>query len=184
MDLNPYAATTLDAPQATPVDGAEQLRREYINPETNIKTLGALFILGGFLLLLSLAGMIGGVSSSKQGTAMILMPGVVLTGVFGVAYLVTGFALRRFKTWARITAIVFCALGLLAFPVGTIISLIFLIILAGKKASIVFSPAYQSVIPLTPHVKVKSSKAVMIVLLTILLGLAGFIAYFVFVIRP
>ena len=77
-------------------------------------------------------------------------------------------------------SIILSALGLLAFPIGTIINLIILIILGSKKNRVVFSQDYQAIIAATPHVKYKTSKIVWIALgIFVLIVLAIAVALFI-----
>ena len=64
----------------------------------------------------------------------------------------------------------FSVIGLLAIPVGTIISGYFLYLLLSKKGTVIFSPQYKQIIAATPHIKYKTSKIV-IALLLILIAL-------------
>ena len=52
---------------------------------------------------------------------------------------------------------VFSAIGLLGFPIGTLISAYFLYLLLSEKGSYVFSDAYKQVIAQTPHMRYKTS---------------------------
>ena len=64
--------------------------------------------------------------------------------------------------------------GLIGFPIGTLISGYILYLLWGKKGRVIFSPEYQAVIAATPHVKYKTSIVVWILLgLVVVLILAG-----------
>jgi len=103
--------------------------------------------------------------------------GLLALGLFQVAL---GLGVRKFRPWSRWAATILSTLGLLAFPVGTLINAIVLSYLLSKKGATVFSPGYQSVIAATPHVKPKTSTAVWIILgvflLIIVLGLIAILA--------
>lgn len=132
-----------------------------------LKTIGVLFILGGALTL------IGGVlplMNLKEG-AEAFGVSLFLIGI-SLLYLFTGFGLRKLKRGARIPAVIICAIGLLGFPFGTLISAYFLYILCNRKAGRILTPAYQEIIAQTPHVKQKTS-IFLWVLLAVLLGLIG-----------
>ena len=61
------------------------------------------------------------------------------------------------------------ALGLLSFPVGTIINGYILYLLFSKKGERVFSADYQAIVDATPHIKYKTSIIVWIFLVLLLL---------------
>jgi hypothetical protein len=56
------------------------------------------------------------------------------------------------------------AIGLIGFPIGTIINGYILYLLVSKKGSTIFSPEYKEIIALTPGVKYKTSVVVWVVL--------------------
>jgi hypothetical protein len=55
-------------------------------------------------------------------------------------------------------------LGLIGFPIGTLISVYFLYLLLSQKGAYVFSPEYAQVIAATPHIQYKTSIVVWIFL--------------------
>lgn len=176
MDPNPYLAPTtspIPPPLSVPADN-ETIRRAHINHEASIKTLGALYLLGGIFIIPGGLFMIFE-PTKDAGSAM----GGILAAL-GVFQLALGLGVRKFRPWSRWAATTLSILGLLAFPVGTLINALVLSYLLSKKGATVFSPDYQSVIAATPYVKPKTSIAVWIVLgvfvLLIVLGLIGILA--------
>ena len=181
---NPYRATNFDAGMGTPsVDGAEGIRMAHIQHEASIKSIGFLYMLGFLLCIIGIfplgAGLIGlqGMGAQERG----LMAGI------GVFYILlggfqgfTGYALRGLKPWARWTAVVFSAIGLIGFPIGTLISAYFLYLLLTEKATTIFSPEYQAIIQQTPHVKAKTSVLAWIILGILALGFVGLIVFVIF----
>ncbi len=176
--LNPYAPPKHDGPDVTSGDPAlEAIRREHINAETNVKTIGFLLYLGTFSLI------VGAVRILE------LHPVDALVSIgLGVAMGWGGYWLRRLETRGRMAYTIITAIGMvralfdsaLAAAGAAIIAwsfiwpLILLAILWGKKASTVMSPHYRDVvIPATPHVKRQTSTA-MIVLIILLLGVVVF----------
>lgn len=79
------------------------------------------------------------------------------TQAISVLYVFIARGLWQLRPWARIVATVLSAIGLIGFPLGTIISAYFLYLLQSKKAAMVFSEDYKRVIAATPHVKYKTS---------------------------
>lgn len=165
MEPNPYlppVTSPSDIVQPLPPD-AESIRREHLNHENSIKMVGGLWILGGVL------GFLGAVSvgmaeltSGKAGLSSIAIPVVIL--LFAAAGVFLGVALRKLKPWSRIPASILAGSGLLGFPVGTLINALILSYLLSKKGGVVFSPAYQEIIALTPHVKARTSWVVWLLL--------------------
>jgi hypothetical protein len=84
--------------------------------------------------------------------------------------------LRRLKPGARTPAIVMSGLGLLAFPLGTLINGYILWLLLSRKGSFILSPAYGPIVEATPHIKYRTSVWVWILLgLIVALLVAGVI---------
>ena len=67
----------------------------------------------------------------------------------------------------------FAALGLLAFPIGSIISLFILILLCRPKGIRVLSPDYREVIAATPHIKYRTPIWIWVLLGLIVLALVA-----------
>jgi hypothetical protein len=97
--------------------------------------------------------------------------GLLLLGL-GFAQGFIGFGLNKLKSWARISAALFAGVGLLAFPIGTLINGYILYLLLSAKGKMVFSDEYREIIEQTPEIKYKTSK-VLWFFLFLLLGLIG-----------
>jgi len=173
MDQNPYAAPQIeDSPIAENSSEKEVIRKELISHEASIKTLGFLYILGAGLWL------VAGIFSSSTFYDTEPTTGIVVGGItLGISALLifVGVGLRRLKPWARVVAGIFCGLGLLGFPIGTIINGYFLYLLFSQKGVRVFSAEYKEIITATPDVKFKTSKVTWIVLGVFLLVVVGLI---------
>jgi hypothetical protein len=87
-----------------------------------------------------------------------------------------GLGLRKLRPWTRIAAGILSGIGLIAFPLGTLINGYILYLLFSKKGSTVFSADYQRVIADTPHIKYRTSILVWIVLGLLVLVVVGGIA--------
>jgi len=157
---------------------AEETRKLHIKHEASIKSVGILYYLGGAALLLAGGTMMIGISSpgSKPETAV----GGAVIAVLSVLYFFVGAGIRRLRRWTRIAAGILSGIGLLGFPLGTIINGYILYLLFSQKGATVFSPAYQDVIRQTPHIKYKTSIVVWIVLGLVLFGILSFIGLAVF----
>ncbi len=176
MEINPYAAPQSQVLQNTPQE--EAIRKQHINTEATIKSAGCLFILGAFVLLAMGASLTAAMFSSARpdaNRAMISVFGVVAL-VFALGQGFTAYGLRRLKSWARIPAIIFCCIGLLGFPLGTLINGYILVKICGDQAKFIMTPEYARIIAATPHVKRKTSVAAMVVLAILIIVLIGIFA--------
>lgn len=177
MESNPYAppqVTELSAPES----GMEAVRREHLRVERTAKSAGMLYYLAGFILLLvGGGGLLSAVADTQARNRVDMGVGSAVFLLFGVVIAMAAYGLRRLRGWARWIAVVISAIGLLGFPIGTIISALILVNLLGTKANLVFSPAYQEIIAATPHVKMKTSMAMKVVLVILLLILVSIVAW-------
>jgi hypothetical protein len=140
-----------------------------------VKSIGTLYLLGAFLLVL--IGLSTAVTSLAVGELSFgLLVGATYAAL-GMLQGFVGYGVRRLQRWARIGAIIFSVMGLLALPIGTLISAYFLYLLLSEKGRIVFSDEYQRVIEQTPHMRYKTSLVVWIVLVLIVLAIAAMIAW-------
>jgi hypothetical protein len=151
-------------------NAAEDIRNEHIKHEASVKSVGVLYFIGAFIMIL-----LGGIMLIAT-AGLGVLEALVLVCLAGFQF-ATGLALRRLKRWARIVAGIFSGVGLLGFPLGTIINGFILYLLFSKKGKMVFSPEYQEVIAQTPHIKYRTSIVVWIalgiLLLLVLLGVVG-----------
>jgi len=165
---NPYQApVSFDDPLNTASQGgdAESIRRAHIKHEAQVKSIGSLYWIGAIFTVIGLFAMPLNGRNAEDFAILSLFVCLVLLQI------VIGTGLRRLKPWSRIAGIVLSGIGLLAFPVGTVINLIIILILASKKSGIIFSQDYRGVIAATPHVRYRTSKVVWLIL--------GFFVFFV-----
>lgn len=168
---NPFAAPqTMDYAADVDTRPAAIVRQQYLSHEASVQSVGSLYSLG---CLLTLVG--GGLmtyymvlSSSVQNNPVVRM-GLLLVGL-GVAQGFLGYGLSKLKWWARIPASLFAGLGLLAFPIGTLINGYILYLLLSAKGKMVFSAEYREIIRQTPEIKYRTSK-ILWFFLFVLLGL-------------
>jgi hypothetical protein len=97
---------------------------------------------------------------------------VLLLGYCILCFWLAG-GLRQLRPWAKTTATVLAAIGLLLFPVGTIINAYVLYLLLSTKGSMVFSERYQEVIVVTPHIRYKTSPVIYALLGLVILGIVA-----------
>lgn len=158
---------------------AEDIRNEHIKHEASIKSIGILYGLGavamlvmGVVFMFSLLGTASRAPSGQSEPAFLLGFGAIFV-VLGGLQLAVAIGLRRLKPWARVVAGIFSGIGLMGFPLGTLINGYILYLLFSQKGKMVFSEEYQDVIAQTPHIKYRTS-----VLVWIFLGLVVFLLLF------
>jgi hypothetical protein len=171
MEQNPYAAPQSQILQSSTSD--EAIRREHLNTEATIKSVGTLYFLGAILLpLLGVVSVIEGVKSKDAAQ----LAGGIFFLVVGIGQGIIAFGLRRLRSWARIPTIILSCFGLLGFPIGTLISIYILVKVLSKQGKFVMTEEYQGIIAATPHIKRKTSIVVIILLVILILILIGAIA--------
>jgi hypothetical protein len=154
----------------------ERIRKEHIKHEASVKSVGLLYFLGAAVLaLVGGVGLFAPLGASNRGELSMTAVGMMFIAVAGVQVW-AGFGLRQLKSWARIPAGILSGLGLLAFPLGTLINGYILYLLFCKKGTMVFSEQYQQVIAETPHIKYRTSIVVWVLLglLVVLLAIIMF----------
>ena len=126
--------------------------------QTHVKVLGVLFLVcAGFLALLAVAlplglgivGAIAGHSGDPDAGTGAMVLGLFGTGLaifFGVLAVVwglCGYGVLNHKSWARIFAIILCAMSLIKIPFGTALGIYGLWIMFNKETEAIFAPAPQ-----------------------------------------
>jgi hypothetical protein len=152
----------------------ERVRRELLNHEVSIQAVGRLMMLGGVLgALAALSLLVAGVQSPES------EPGLMLG--LGAAYLVVsvlslwiGNQLRTLNPSGRIPGALVNGLGLIGFPVGTLISSYILYLLLSRKGRRVLSAEYQGIVARTPHIRYKTPLIIVLLFgLLVILALAA-----------
>lgn len=153
------------------VGSTEAVRNEHLKHEASIKSVGFLYCLGGVGVTL------GGLSltivgfASGQGESV----GTAVLGVFflllGVGQFLVGRGLRKLRPWARTPTTIISCLGLLGFPLGTLINAYILYLVLSAKGRMVLSEEYNQVVAQTPHIKYRTSIVVWVFLGFVVLGL-------------
>lgn len=150
---------------------AEAVRQEHIKHETSIRSVGILYYLGGFFMVIGGIGLLtlGGMNEQMQ---LGFLVGVIYL-ILGALSFVVARGIRQLKPWARKTCIVLSAIGLLGFPLGTLINGYILYLMLAAKGKRVFEPDYPEIISATPHIKYRTSIVVWLVLALLLIGVAA-----------
>ena len=181
---NPYTPPeSLVSPLPVNITGAEQIRRDHLSHEASVKSVGTLYLLSAGLTLLLMLGygaaVLGALSRSSMGVseiATIVGLGLLLLAIVFLQWkLATG--LRQLRPWVRIPTIVLSIIGLLGFPIGTIISAYVLYLMCSAKSKMVFSPEYKQVIAETPHIRYRSNILMTVLVVVLLVILISGVAF-------
>ncbi len=96
--------------------------------DTHVKVVGWLWIVNGALsILMAIIGLAiinwpgvvddaGASILASSGVLCFFLPGII-------AYILAGYGLLKYKSWARILAIILALLNLILFPIGTLIGI-------------------------------------------------------------
>ena len=110
---------------------------------TQVKIVGWLWIVNGMLsILMAIIGLAvinwpGIVPSPRDsllastGALCFFLPGII-------AYIVAGYGLLKYKSWARILAIILAILNLILFPIGTALGIYTLVIMFNDETKALF----------------------------------------------
>lgn len=174
MDTNPYASPQVSQIREEATDD-ESVRRAHLSHEASVKSIGSLYLISAGLLLIALPLVIVN-ATAPLGSLEVLVP-VSIFGAFFALSAALAYGLIRLRPWARWSAVALGILGLLSFPVGTLINAYVLYLLFSKKSGVVFSADYHRVIAATPHIKYRTSRLVwMLLLFFVGLVIVGIIA--------
>lgn len=174
-EFNPYAP-----PQAATLihDGSpEAIRQAHITHETSIKSVGALYALIGGLMLLPV--FISLLESVTRATSADDFAPLAVALLVGMGVLVLGASVRRLKPWTRISMAVVSGL-LAAVTLFTVffpaLNLYIIWLMISAKGRMVFSPAYQHIIALTPDMRPRHSVLAVILVVLVLLLVTSMLA--------
>lgn len=175
---NPYAAGVVS--QNDVDTEVEKIRSTHLGHEASVKSIWVVFLIGSALCGIMGAGFISVIASAGAMSIdelAIQIPFAILIFLLTVGYLVTGIGLARLSAWSRIPGCVLAGIGLLLFPIGTLINGYVLFLLLSPKGSTVFSEKYKEVIKQTPHMKYQTTPLAWgclgLVLLALALGVVG-----------
>lgn len=161
---NPFLSPVSDiSPNAVEETDVERIRKKYLSHEASIKSVGFLYLLGaaflGVIAVITLVATVPLIFQSGVGASQLAM----ILGINAIYVLLTGlqgwvgWGLRKLDSSVRIAGILLGVIGLLGFPIGTIISGYIIYLLASRKGRYVMSDEYREVISQTPHIKYKTS---------------------------
>ncbi|MGB8356489.1 MAG: DUF4339 domain-containing protein [Chthoniobacteraceae bacterium] len=169
---------------------AAEIRETYLGHETAIKSMGFLYyIAGGIVSLGALSFLTITVitASSPDGSvnthALGPVPPIFLAVFFGLLagfYFWLGNAMRRLDPNGTTPAIILAVIGLLGFPLGTLINGYFLYLLLSEQSKMVFSSEYSEVIEATPNIKHKTNRTVLYLVIFVFILTALLVAGVIF----
>jgi hypothetical protein len=155
------------------IENAEVIRKEHLNHEASIKSIGSLYYLAAILLPLGALGF--ALDPKAESLGRWLVP--VLLILLSAAYFQMGRWFRALNPKAKMPATILAVIGLLGIPLGTLINGYILYLIHSQKGKMVFSDEYKTIIAETPDIKYKTSLLVWIFIgLLVLLILIGILA--------
>ena len=150
---------------------AEAIRRTHIKHEASIRSIGILYYIAAFAMGVSAVDIALGLATKQPDLRGALT--LVISGLLTIGFFVIGRALRALQPRVRIPTAILAGLGLLSFPIGTVINVYILYLVLSKKGRFILSPDYAAIVEATPHVKYRTSILVW-ALLALLVALAAF----------
>ncbi len=180
-EYNPYAppSATLTTRTAATPDDAVAIRRELLKHETSVRSIGTLYMFGFVVLVIGAVGMVIVAAMAEQDTGVFLAL-VVLYGLLAWLNYYLGTGLRRLDRKVRGLVTLFAVIGLIGFPIGTLINGYILYLLHSDKGKRVMTPEYQAIIAQTPHIQYKTPvwliAVVVVVLVVIVLAIVAAVA--------
>lgn len=175
-ESNPYAtpAATVDDVLDGAAGEAEAIRRDHIKHEASIKSIGTLYYLGGGLTLLGMGAVLfGALSGGTVRNDLIALVPILVAIAVSVAMLWLAYGLRALQPWSRIPTALLAAIGLLGFPLGTLINGYIMWLVLSKRGKFILSAEYADIVAATPHVKYRTSIVVWIFLGLIVLAIGA-----------
>ena len=153
-----------------------EIRKEHIGHEASIRGVALLYYFVSVFIGLGSLGFLFLAVSQETSRLRFLILTAFLLGL-AVLYAVLARGIRRLKPWSRTPATVLACIGLLGFPLGTLINGYILYLLHSERGKTIFSPEYQQVVLQTPEVRYKTPLVLWILLILVIsLFLIGMIA--------
>ncbi len=157
-------------------DQAEAIRRRHLTHEASVQSIGTLYLIGAVLVILGSASGVVLALIERRGATLESLAVSAIPLVLGGIYIIVGRWLRLLDPKGRMPATLLAVIGLIAFPIGTLINGYILYLLQSKKGATVFSPEYREIIAATPHIKYKTSLLAWAVLILLVVGLLLLVA--------
>ena len=175
--FNPYSAPLVGPETVDPFQQDDiRIRHQFIDCESNIRTIASVLILGGLILAIIFGYFSLNYFSHRDSSNLAFAALFGVLALLGLAQLVVGIQVRSFRPRARILAIIYCLLWLFFIPFGTIFGTACLWYLVRPAANYVFTPEYLEVIRKTPHVYFQTSAVSWGILITVLVAILTLVA--------
>ena len=171
MDTPPPIPSATNPAPASPV----AIRQAHLNTEASLRSIGLLYYLGAAISLFAIVHAV----RDPTMTARYRIAMCILLILVAAIQIVTAGWLRKLDPRARVPATVLSGIGLLGFPIGTIISGYILYLLHSKMGKFVFTPEYRQIVATTPEIRYKMSFVRLLVIafvaLLVLLAVGAFV---------
>ena len=162
-------------------DDFEQMRWYHLSHEASIRSFGLLYWFGGGVMLFLGGAMIVQSLMEILGQRQIGFPFEII--MISAVYIVVGLlqitvarGIRKFTPIGKIGGIIFGMIGLIGFPIGTLLSGYMLYLLLSAKGKFIFSPQYQQVLKATPHIVYKNRIVLLLLIIVVLIVIVALFA--------
>ncbi len=142
---------------------AEETRKTHLRHEASVRSVGRLYLLGAAVLMFfSVSGLVMMVRLSPLAAGRagpVHLRGVAFTGGFALLAALmfwVGRGVRRLNPSVRTVAAILAGIGLIGFPIGTLINAYVLWLLLSAKGKTVFSEEYRRIVAETPHLRYRT----------------------------
>ena len=161
----------------TPTNEVVAIREAHLNHEASIKAIGSIqYFSSAVMGILVLIGLVISLEGEKDIGGFIAL---AILALMTYAFYWLGRGIRNLDRRVRVPMGLVCAIGLLGFPIGTLVNGYFLYLFFGEKGKLVMSEEYQRIIEQTPHLAYQTPMLVKvfaaILLLSVLAGAASFV---------
>ena len=159
MQENPYQApSSVVFVEAAADDANVALRQAHIRHEIQLQSIGALYLLGSILIGIVAIPMVFDIGEIRGGFSGMWLGILTIYGFLAAVLFALGIGFRRLHSWVRIPGAIFSGIGLLGFPIGTLISAWILYLMFCRAGRVVLAPTYRAVIDATPQVRYRRTK--------------------------
>ncbi|MGB0370854.1 MAG: DUF4339 domain-containing protein [Opitutales bacterium] len=153
------------------------IRMEHLKHEASLKSVGILFFLGsGLMIFGGVMQILAAVGSGDPEMVAAIGGAAAVSIVLGLLFFLVAYGYRKLKPWIRIPGGILAGIGLLGFPLGTLLNGYILYLLFSKKGKMVFSKEYAEIIQATPDIKYRTSLISLVVIIILVIAVVGIIA--------
>lgn len=163
------------------VENAESIRRDHLNHEASLRSVGCLYYWTGIIAFVAtVGGTVFGIFQLFTGDGSTFDIGtlfgfLLVYFLLGLLYFWIGKGLRDLQEKVRTAVSILSAIGLLAFPVGSLISAYILYLLHSAKGKRILTEQYRQVVAQTPYIKYRTPLWAWLVLIGLVVLLVVFV---------